>query len=57
MPTGGELPMLEEEIDRDMPIFKQFAETGTVITVTAPDGEALRLPGAPGIARVIEACS
>ena len=56
-PTGGELPMLEAEINGALPIFDQFAQKGSIITVTAPEGDNLRLPGAPGIARVLDACS
>ena len=56
-PTGGELPMLQAEVNRTMPIFRAFAQPGNAITVTAPDGAVLRLPGAPGIGRVIDACA
>lgn len=56
-PTGGELPMLRAEFNPGMAIFREFAESGNFITVAAPDGGLLRLPAAPGIARVIEACS
>ena len=56
-PGGGELPMLEAEINGALPIFEQFAQKGNIITVTAPEGDNLRLPGAPGIARVLNACS
>lgn len=56
-PTGGQLPMLRAEINRAMPIFANFSQLGNVITVTGPDGMVLRMQGAPGIRRVIEACS
>ncbi len=56
-PTGGDLPMLRAEINRAMPIFAAFSELDNVITLTGPDGEVLRMQGAPGISRVIEACA
>jgi len=57
VPAGGDLPIQMAEINRTMPIFQAFAQPNAIITVSGPDGGALRLPGAPGIARVIEACS
>ncbi len=56
-PTRGALPMQRAAINKEMPLFAAFSNLGTVITVTGDDGETLRLPGAPGIRRVIEACS
>jgi len=56
-PATSGLPMLEAEINRAMPIFQAFEPVDSVITVTGPDGDVLRVQGAPGISRVIEACS
>jgi hypothetical protein len=56
-PAGGEPPMLRAEINKAMPIFQAFQPLDNVITVAGPDGEVLRMQGAPGIQRVIEACS
>jgi len=56
-PTGGEPPMLRAAIDRTQPVFQGFAQLGSAISITSPGGEVLRMPGAPGISRVIEACS
>ena len=56
-PVGGPLPTLEAEIDPGASVFSGFTEAGGVITMTSPDGEALRVPTAPGISRVFEACS
>ena len=56
-PAGGDLPMQTAEINRAMPIFRAFAQPGAVITMSGPGGARLLVPGAPGIARVLEACS
>ncbi len=56
-PGGGVLPLLTGQINPAMPIFQAFQPLANVITVTGPDGAVLRMQGAPGIGRVIEACS
>ena len=57
MPIDGPLPTLRAEIASNAPVFAGFAEENNVITLSAPDGEALRVPSAQGIGRVFEACS
>ena len=56
-PTDGEVPMLSAEINPMQPVFRGFSQLGSVIEMTAPDGRVTRMPAAPGISRVIEACS
>ena len=56
-PVGGGVPVLSAQIDGTQPVFEGFATTGRVITITSADGEVLRIPTAPGISRVIDACS
>lgn len=56
-PGGGALPLLTGEINRAMPIFRAFQPLTNVITVTGTDGAVLRMQGATGISRVIEACA
>lgn len=44
-------------VDRSQPIFAAFADPAAVIELTGPGGPPLRLPGHPGISRVLAACS
>ncbi|GAA0275874.1 hypothetical protein GCM10009127_15640 [Alteraurantiacibacter aestuarii] len=55
--TGGTLPMMRADIARDAPVFGGFVMPGQAVSITAPDGSILRLPTAPGIRRVFEACA
>ena len=53
---GGDLG-LTAQVDRAQPIFAAFADPAAVIDVAGPGAAPLRLPGHPGISRVLAACS
>lgn len=53
---GGVLG-LTATVDRSQPIFAAFADPAAVIEVTGPGVPPLRLPGHPGISRVLAACA
>jgi len=52
---GGELG-LTAQVDRAQPIFAAFADPSAVIVMSGPGAQALRVPGHPGISRVLAAC-
>jgi hypothetical protein len=52
---GGELG-LTAQVDRAQPIFAAFADPAAVIDIAGPGATPLRLPGHPGISRVLAAC-
>ena len=54
--TSEPRPALEAQIDPTQPIFAAFIDRGESIEIGAPGAAALRIPGHPGISRVIEAC-
>jgi hypothetical protein len=47
---------LSATVDRAQPIFAAFADPSAVIEVTGAAAPPLRVPGHPGISRVIAAC-
>ena len=53
---GGTLG-LTAQVDATQPIFAAFADPAAVIELTGPGTPALRLPGHPGISRVLAACA
>ena len=53
---GGGLG-LTASVDRAQPIFSAFADPAAVIELTGPGAAPLRLPGHPGISRVLAACA
>jgi glucose/arabinose dehydrogenase len=55
MAPGGALG-LTATVDRAQPIFAAFADPAAVIEVSGSGAEALRVPGHPGISRVLAAC-
>jgi len=52
---GGGLG-LNAQVDHTQPIFAAFADPAAVIDVTGPGTPPLRVPGHPGISRVLNAC-
>jgi hypothetical protein len=56
MAPGGALG-LAAQVDSTQPIFAAFADPAAVIELTGPGAAALRLPGHPGISRVLAACA
>jgi len=50
------LPRQVAQIAIDAPVFGGFVVPGGVIEVSQPGGATLRVPSAPGIRRVFEAC-
>ena len=56
MAPGGALG-LAAQVDGRQPIFAAFADSAAVIELTGPGAAALRLPGHPGISRVLAACA
>ncbi len=54
--SGGELPMIEGTLAVGNPVLQALAQQGASGQVTGPDGDVLRIPGAPGLRRVVEAC-
>jgi len=53
---GGE-PGLTAQVDRAQPIFAAFADPSAVIAISGPGAPPLRVPGHPGISRVLAACA
>jgi hypothetical protein len=53
---GGDLG-LTAQVDGTQPIFPAFADPAAVIDLTGPGTAPLRLPGHPGIGRVLAACA
>lgn len=51
------LPRQVAQIAINAPVFGGFVMPGGVIEVSQPGGATLRVPSAPGIRRVFEACS
>lgn len=49
--------MAKAQLDQTQPIFAAWSDPAATISVTAPVGVALKLPGDVGISRVIAACS
>ena len=56
MAPGGALG-LAAQVDGKQPIFAAFADPAAVIELTGPGATALRVPGHPGISRVLAACA
>ena len=56
MAPGGALG-LNATVDGTQPIFAAFADPAAVIDLSGPGATALRLPGHPGISRVLAACA
>lgn len=56
MAPGGALG-LSAAVDGSQPIFVAFADPAGVIELTGPGAAALRVPGHPGIGRVLAACA
>jgi hypothetical protein len=56
MAPGGALG-LAATVDGTQPIFAAFADPAAVIEFTGPGAPAVRLPGHPGISRVLAACA
>jgi hypothetical protein len=52
---GSELG-LTAQVDRAQPIFAAFADPAAIIDIAGPGASPLRLPGHPGISRVLAAC-
>ena len=52
---GGALG-LSAAVDRAQPIFAAFADPAAVIELAGPGAPTLRVPGHPGISRVLAAC-
>jgi hypothetical protein len=48
---------LTAQVDRAQPIFAAFADPAAVIDIAGPGAVPLRLPGHPGIGRVLAACT
>ncbi len=55
--TNDALPYQAADIARDAPVFGGFVQPNGVISITYPGGNVLRVPTAPGIRRVFEACA
>jgi len=53
---GSELG-LTAQVDRAQLIFAAFADPAAIIAISGPGTMPLRLPGHPGISRVLAACS
>ena len=51
------LPMVEAAIDPGAPVFAAATDPAATLSITSPAGDTIRVPGAPGLRRVIEACS
>ena len=56
MAPGGALG-LTATVDGTQPIFAAFADPAAVVELAGPGATALRLPGHPGISRVLAACA
>ena len=50
-------PMVEAAIDPGAPVFAAATDPAATLSITSPGGDTIRVPGAPGLRRVIEACS
>ena len=48
---------LVAQVDRAQPIFAAFADPEAVIDISGPGAVPLRVPGHPGISRVLAACA
>ncbi|TIX50473.1 hypothetical protein [Alteraurantiacibacter aquimixticola] len=57
MSNGEVVPYQVAAIALDAPVFGGFVQPGGTIEMTGPAGEVIRLPTAPGIRRVFEACA
>lgn len=56
--TGdADAPHMAAEIALDAPVFGGFVQPGGIIQITYPGGNILRVPSAPGIRRIFEACA
>jgi hypothetical protein len=56
MGRGGALG-LTAQVDGTQPIFAAFADPAAVIELSGPAAATLRVPGHPGISRVLAACA
>lgn len=54
--SGGALPMIEGTLSVGDPVLQAMAQQDATGSIVGPEGDVLRVPGAPGLRRVVEAC-
>ena len=55
--AGAEMPEVSAAIAPGAPVFAAATDPANTLSITSPGGDTIRMPGAPGLRRVLEACS